>query len=65
LAQLEEAYEMIRSKAFTCATCVRLNYVEPPAPVQEERQPTPEPVKPAKGGAKKKSGLPAVRRPCQ
>ena len=54
MAQLEEAYEMIRSKAFTCATCVRLNYVEPPAPVQEDRQPTPEPVKPAKGGAKKK-----------
>lgn len=54
LAQLQEAYEMIRAKPFCVATQVRLNYVEPPAPVQEERPPTPEPVKPQKGGAKKK-----------
>jgi len=44
---------MIRAKPFTCATVIRLNYVEPPV-VEEERVPTPEPVKPVKGGAKKK-----------
>lgn len=33
LANLQEAYEMIRAKPMTCATIVRLNYVEPPAPI--------------------------------
>jgi hypothetical protein len=54
LAQLQGAYEMIRAKPVTIATMVRLNYVEPPPPVQEERVPTPEPVNPKGKGAKKK-----------
>ena len=52
LAQLEKAYEMIRAKPFACATIIRLNYVPPPEPVQEERPPTPEPAKPVKGKKK-------------
>ena len=52
---MQDAYEMIRAKPVTIATMVRLNYVEPPAPVQEERPPMPEPANPkGKGGAKKK-----------
>jgi len=54
LAQLQDAYEIIRGKSVCVATVVRLNYVEPPPPVVEERVPTPEPTKPAKGGAAKK-----------
>jgi hypothetical protein len=35
---------MIRSKPMTCATIIRLNYVEPPA-VIEERPPTADLIK--------------------
>jgi hypothetical protein len=37
LSNLTRDYEIIRGKPITCATQVRLNYVEPPAPVEEER----------------------------
>lgn len=45
---------MIRSKAITCATIIRLNYVEPPV-VIEERPPTADLIKNnAKAPPKKK-----------
>ena len=31
--QLQDSYEVIRSKTSTCAILVRLNYVEPPLPI--------------------------------
>ena len=37
LKQLQESYDIIRSKPITCATVVKLNYVEPAPPVVEER----------------------------
>jgi hypothetical protein len=49
---LTEAYEIIRAKPITCATVVRLNYVAPPEPVVEDRPPSVEERKPAKGKKK-------------
>jgi len=46
---------MIRALPITCASVIKLNYVEPPKPVVEDRPPTADPKDtkaPAKGKKK-------------
>lgn len=54
LQQLQEAYEIIRGIPISCATVVRLNYVEPPVPVEERAASPEEPVVKGKAPLKKK-----------